>query len=340
MAARKVLTNVHAGPTLGKSSRHKAVCTVENNIKQLFLKNEKLILPTPSRHTANKVLYQTIEEHIAINIYENQINFYDALRILGLFLRMLLESVKQSCINVENVRGTAKSLLQNLKQFQTNLAKFHHKRPKQLRKMRVIPEEIYMLVPQGEVEFKHYALFLMKLLKIRGDQSNRNQKITNQIKQVFRLIEYQCNKSGEDNQKIGFQPDIKIKPQIRRLRRTFFVFGHGSQNGSIGAERPDCTVRCSGLLKHINNLFSNAKLRFRPEIILTQCYGHLSLEGNYPNITIDAVSSADVPLTLVYKSRNLSLMLYVVRSWHQKYYSLFQKQDFSYQNSTHCRLDA
>jgi hypothetical protein len=226
---------------------------------------------------------------------------------------MLLESVQQSCINVQNVRGTAKFLLRNLKQFETNLAKFHRKRRKQLRKMRVIPEEIYMLVPQGEVEFKNYAWFLMKLLKIKG------------IEQNFKLIEYQCNKSDEENEEIGFQPEIKIKPQIKRLRRTFYVFGHGFQDGLIGAERPDCRVRCSDLLKRINNLFSNARLRFRPEVILTQCYGHLAIEGNYPNISIDAVSSTDIPLTLVYKSRNVSLMLYVVRSWHQKYYSLFQK---------------
>jgi len=179
--------------------------------------------------------------------------------------------------------------------------------------MRVIPEEIYMLIPQGEAEFRNYARFLMKLLKIKG------------AKQNFKFIIYQCNKSGEDNKKIGFQPKIKTKPQIRRLRQTFYVFGHGFQNGSIGAERPDCRVRCCDLLKHINDLFANAKLRFRPEVVLTQCYGHLAIEGNYPNITIDAVSSVDVPLTLVYKERNLSLMLYVVRSWHQKFYSLFQK---------------
>jgi len=182
--------------------------------------------------------------------------------------------------------------------------------------MRRIYEEIYILVPQGDNKFKHYAWFLMKLLRIRKKQNF-----------TIKLIKYQCNTSDEEKGNFGFQPEIKINPHRWRLQRSFYVFGHGFQNGLIGEESPESRVRCCDLLKYINDLFSYSRLTFRPEVILTECYGYLHIEGNYPNISIDAVSSVDVPLTLGYKARNLSLTLYVVRSWIQKYYhcSLLQK---------------
>jgi hypothetical protein len=179
--------------------------------------------------------------------------------------------------------------------------------------MQTIREVIYILIPQGEEEFKGYAESLIKLLKISG------------IKQTFELIEYQCNKSNKENRDFVLRPKIKINQKIPQLRHTFYIFGHGFQNADIGAERPDSRIRCCNLLKYINDLFTQTKLRFRSEVILTQCYGY-EIKGIFPNISVDTVSSVDIPLTLVstrdHTSRNLSLMLYVVKSWFWKYYQL------------------
>lgn len=165
-----------------------------------------------------------------------------------------------------------------------------------------------MLVPHGDKEFKHYASFLAELLKIR----NKNT--------VTRLIEYQSNKK---HGKVCFQPKIKINPQKRRLRHTFYVFGHGSQNGDITSDQLNDSIRCRDMLKYLNDLVYNARLRFYPKVTLTQCYGHLHINGSFPNISVDALSSKSVPWTLVHKSRNLSLMLHVITSW-------FQKDQFSF----------
>jgi len=183
--------------------------------------------------------------------------------------------------------------------------------------MQTTHEKTYMLVPQGGDIFVNHKKFLEHLLKIEN------------IKNDVTLIRF-AFKDG----KLDFQPKINLENYVYidgkkwPVQYTFYVYGHGSPDGYITITKRKRQklimkriMRSDDLLHYIN-LLSNAKLEFLPKVILTQCYGHLHMEGNFPNISVAAISSSECELNLMNNMwhRNISVILSTVESWVQKHF--------------------
>jgi hypothetical protein len=193
------------------------------------------------------------------------------------------------------------------------LSRRHIKQSKRLSKVRSIRDEILFLVPQNENEneneFVQYANNMEKLFRIRGIRHNI----------LVKFIKY-----GSDISEV--QSQLESLSDVSKVRRSVYVFGHGSKRGVIGSDKPDSErIKCHDLLKCLDDHFSSMSkrnLRFRPNVVLTECFGHLHAEGSFRNINIHAVSSVAVPFTLVHQEakRNLSLMFYYIRSIHSEFF--------------------
>ena len=104
--------HVRAARTLG---RHEAAHAVENSIKLFLNYDEILPIPVPLNITTIGVC-ETVEDHIAILVNDNQISLYTGLRLLCSFLKGLLKSAYHSSQN-SVVRVTARSLLGTFRNF-------------------------------------------------------------------------------------------------------------------------------------------------------------------------------------------------------------------------------
>jgi len=246
-------------------------------------------------------------------VNKNKISFISAIHILWCFY---LSKLNINPLD-EDTRKTVKFLRINLRKLiQTNFLNDKHatseryatspNKRKPFCKMRNTCEKTYVLVPQEregeEDEFVHYEKHLEHLLKIEN--------IENEV--MFSKYDF---KEG----KLNFQP--KIRPNKPQVPCRFIVYGHGTVHGEIGVKKRSI-MRSDDLLHYINDLFSNARLKSRPEVILTQCYGYLHIEGNFPNINVTAVSSSECKFTLMRPSinRNISVMLHIIEKlWLPKY---------------------